>query len=40
MTQRFKLADVAALRERQVFFDANILIYLFWPTGQRFFEDN
>jgi|SRR5690606_17247844 len=36
----YKLQDVAKLKDRAVFLDANILIYLFWPTGQHHFEKN
>lgn len=40
MATRYRLQDVAQLIGRDVFLDANILIYLFWPTGQQFFEQN
>lgn len=33
MANRYKLQDVAQLQGRKVFIDANVLIYLFWPTG-------
>lgn len=40
MAINYKLQDVADLKDRAVFLDANILIYLFWPTGQHHFEKN
>lgn len=40
MAINYKLEDVNKLKDRAVFFDANILIYLFWPTGQYRFEEN
>mgnify|MGYP001806399104 CR=1 FL=1 len=33
MAARYSLHNIEALRGRRVFFDANILIYIFWPTG-------
>lgn len=36
----YKLQDFSRISERDVFFDANILIYLFWPTGQFRYEEN
>jgi len=40
MATKYRLQDVAQLNGRDIFFDANILIYLFWPTGQYSFEQN
>lgn len=40
MAINYKLQDFEKLKDRAVFFDANILIYLFWPTGQHHFEKN
>lgn len=40
MATKYKLQDVSHLNGRDIFFDANVLIYLFWPTGQHFFEKN
>ncbi|TAF33482.1 MAG: type II toxin-antitoxin system VapC family toxin [Cytophagales bacterium] len=40
MATKYRLQDVAQLVGKDVFFDANILIYLFWPTGQYNFEQN
>ena len=36
----YRLQDVSQLLDRNVFVDANILIYLFWPTGSHRFEQN
>ncbi len=33
MATRYSLKDIAAIRDRKIFFDANVLIYLFWPSG-------
>ena len=33
MVNRYTLKDIPTLKERDIFLDANILIYLFWPTG-------
>lgn len=38
MATKYKLQDFAKLTGKDVFFDANILMYLFWPTGQHDFE--
>ncbi|MCH7397872.1 PIN domain-containing protein [Belliella sp. DSM 107340] len=35
-----RLQDFALLNDRDIFVDANVLIYLFWPTGQHHFERN
>lgn len=32
MANRFKQADISALSGRTIFFDANVVIYLFWPV--------
>lgn len=36
----YRLQDVTQLQGRSVFLDANVLIYLFWPTGSHHFEQN
>lgn len=33
MASRFTQSDISKLSGRTVFFDANILMYLFWPTS-------
>lgn len=38
MTTKYRLQDVSQLEGRNIFVDANVLIYLFWPTGQHNFE--
>lgn len=40
MASNYKLQEVAQLTGKGIFFDANVLIYLFWPTGQHFYEQN
>ena len=40
MAAKYSLQDVAQLSGRDIFIDANVLIYLFWPTGQHSFEQN
>lgn len=40
MAARYRLQDVLQLSGKGVFFDANVLIYLFWPTGQHNYEQN
>jgi len=33
MAVKYKLQDVSKLTDREIFVDANVLIYSFWPTG-------
>ena len=40
MATKYRLQDFGQLNGRNIFLDANILIYLFWPTGQYAFEQN
>ena len=40
MATKYKLQDANQLHGRNVFVDANVLIYLFWPTGQHHYEHN
>jgi len=40
MGAKYRLQDVSQLNGRNIFFDANVLIYLFWSTGQHFYEKN
>ena len=40
MPTNYKLKDFRLLVQRNVFVDANVLIYLFWPTGQFYYENN
>lgn len=35
MASRFTQSDISKLSGRTVFFDANILMYLFWPTSPK-----
>ena len=40
MATMYKLHDVSLLNGKNIFFDANVLIYLFWPTGSYYYELN
>lgn len=40
MKQRFKLQEADQLKGKRIFFDANVLIYLFWPTGSHHWVKN
>ena len=40
MAVKYKLQDVSKLNNRKIFVDANVLIYLFWPTGTVHWENN
>lgn len=33
MATKYSTQNIAALQSRKVFFDANVLIYIFWPSG-------
>ncbi|HAH62817.1 MAG TPA: twitching motility protein PilT [Treponema sp.] len=35
MAFRYRITDIDKLKDRAVFFDANVLIYLFWPNPQQ-----
>ncbi|MBE7446151.1 MAG: hypothetical protein HS132_13220 [Planctomycetia bacterium] len=34
MKKRYSSKDISLICNRQIFFDANVIIYIFWPTGQ------
>ncbi len=38
MSRRFSKNELSKIKDRGILFDANILIYLFWPTGGQEFE--
>ncbi len=38
MATKFNLQQISSLTGRKILFDANILIYLFWPTGRYHWE--
>ncbi|MDR0802319.1 type II toxin-antitoxin system VapC family toxin [Fluviicola sp.] len=40
MAANYRLNEVSQIRDRNVFIDANVLIYLFWPTGQHRYEES
>lgn len=33
MAERYNKTQIKRLKTRSIFFDANVLLYLFWPTG-------
>ncbi|BAP56028.1 PIN domain protein [Thioploca ingrica] len=38
MAKRYNYSEMAFMTDRSVFFDANILLYIFWPTGSPSWE--
>ncbi len=38
MPAKYNLPQIKSLAGRKIFFDANVLIYLFWPTGSHQWE--
>lgn len=40
MAAKYRLQDFTQIAGRNIFVDANVLLYLFWPTGQHHFEQN
>lgn len=40
MATKYSLQDIALLKNRSIFVDANVLIYLFWPSGSFSWEKN
>lgn len=40
MARKYSLHNITALSNRKVFFDANVLIYLFWPSGSFAWENS
>lgn len=38
MAKRYNYSEIASMTNRPVFFDANILLYIFWPTGSLSWE--
>lgn len=38
MRKRYSFKDISLICNRQIFFDANVLLYIFWPTGQYTWE--
>lgn len=39
MNTRSSLDNISSIQNRKIFFDANILIYIFWPTHQHPYEE-
>ncbi len=40
MANVFALNQIEKFSDRKIFFDANVLIYLFWPSGSNFWENS
>ncbi len=38
MPTKYSAVQINAVADRKIFFDANVLIYLFWPTGSQNWE--
>lgn len=38
MATKYSLTSISTIRDRKVFFDANVLIYIFWPSGAYYWE--
>ena len=38
MSKRYSKDQLSNIKGKRIFFDANILIYLFWSTGAQYFE--
>ena len=38
MANKYSTQDIAVLQSRKVFFDANVLIYINWPSGSYYWE--
>ena len=39
MSTRSSLDNISTIQNRKIFFDANVLIYIFWPTHQHPWEE-
>lgn len=40
MATKYRLQNIQNISERKIFFDANVLIYIFWPSGSYHWESN
>lgn len=38
MATKYSLASIPSIGDRKIFFDANVLIYIFWPSGAYYWE--
>ena len=38
MSTKYSIQNISSLQNRRVFFDANVLIYIFWPSGAYYLE--
>ncbi len=39
MRKRYKSSDIPSLINKPIFFDANVILYIFWPTGNNVFAN-
>lgn len=39
MATKYPLSSIPTIGDRKVFFDANVLIYIFWPSGAYYWEN-
>lgn len=39
MARKYSIQNLSTLNDRKVFFDANVLIYIFWSSGAYFWEE-
>lgn len=40
MAKRYKITDISSLSHKPVFFDANVILFIFWPTGSQKWENS
>jgi predicted nucleic acid-binding protein len=40
MARKYRLDEIHTLKNMDIFFDTNVLIYIFWPTASYVFETN
>lgn len=40
MKKRYSSKDISSINNRQIFFDANVILYIFWPTGKYTWEQH
>jgi hypothetical protein len=38
MARKYRLDEIHTLKNMDIFFDTNVLIYIFWPTASYVFE--
>ena len=37
---KYSTHNISAVTDRKIFFDANVLLYIFWPSGSFNWENN